>query len=876
MRVWHSLSGRTRVVIASSILIIAVFTCFFSLVGIPALDPVEAAEFREQSQTATVICGPFISTADGYTVATSLTIARADTYISKNGASPSSKNETTSAAHGKFGYYKVFLDGTDTATPGSLDITIYEGGYLRVRKTVMILPANVYDSLVGGTDTLNVDLTQIQGTAPTTTSAGKVSVGVTHWKTTAVATHTAGYPVVTVKDGAGTGEVNTDSGKVVEVSTLTGHTAQTANHTAAIADVPTVAEFEARTIVAANYFDPVNDTVALVTAITNTVNASAVSATAAFFQDFFTVDSGEVSGSEVAGSVMLEGPKIGWDRVLTGSTHNIAASAGRRLRQVEAITVVEAGTAQAGAAGSITLAAGANANDEFFTHDMIVIVAGAGIGQSRAIQSYAGGSKVASTVPNWVTNPDVTSEYLILADTEKHVYEIEAGGILAASFAAGAIDAAAVADGAIDTGYTGGVVYIDTNASNTNTVNFVDGVEHNPVSTLAAATTIAAANNIKRFYLVAGSSATLAQAYDNYIFDACHATIALGGQSVNNSVFIGAVITGNDDGSNTTHTQYFDCVISASTLGQFVMTRCYFTSTLTLAQAGSYFTHQCFSGIAGVSTPVLDYGAGLNASSVNVRDYSGGLEVQNMGAGTGSYNMSLEGNGQLVINANCSATSTIAIRGNFTVTDNAGGAVTLSDEARFDVAQVTGGAYALDTDANGRIRIVDGTGAGEIDTASGSVANVTLVDTITTYTGNTLQTGDGFARLGAPVGASISADIAVIDAITDKLDTTWVLDGAVYDFTAAALAAAPGGGGGGDATEAKQDAIITHLLDVKGTGFIKDTHSLPQCLTGGGGATWTNTEKEQFRSVLGLTGDVSETVSKATIPKVLKTVTSGR
>ncbi len=44
------------------------------------------------------------------------------------------------------------------------------------------------------------------------------------------------------------------------------------------------------------------------------------------------------------------------------------------------------------------------------------------------------------------------------------------------------------------------------------------------------------------------------------------------------------------------------------------------------------------------------------------------------------------------------------------------------------------------------------------------------------------------------------------------------------------------------ATDAKQDtiighvdteidAILTHLTDIKGTGFVKDTHSLPQCLT---------------------------------------------
>ncbi len=63
--------------------------------------------------------------------------------------------------------------------------------------------------------------------------------------------------------------------------------------------------------------------------------------------------------------------------------------------------------------------------------------------------------------------------------------------------------------------------------------------------------------------------------------------------------------------------------------------------------------------------------------------------------------------------------------------------------------QVTGGAYALSTDANGRVRIVDGTAAGEIDTSSGAIAHVILADTLTTYTSNTPQTGDSFARIGA-------------------------------------------------------------------------------------------------------------------------------
>jgi len=62
-------------------------------------------------------------------------------------------------------------------------------------------------------------------------------------------------------------------GDLTKVNTLDGHTAQTADHTAGIADIPTVAEFNARTLVAASYFDPAADTVANVTTVgTTTTN----------------------------------------------------------------------------------------------------------------------------------------------------------------------------------------------------------------------------------------------------------------------------------------------------------------------------------------------------------------------------------------------------------------------------------------------------------------------------------------------------------------------------------------------------------------------------------------------------------------------------
>lgn len=66
------------------------------------------------------------------------------------------------------------------------------------------------------------------------------------------------------------------------------------------------------------------------------------------------------------------------------------------------------------------------------------------------------------------------------------------------------------------------------------------------------------------------------------------------------------------------------------------------------------------------------------------------------------------------------------------------------------------------------VTVKDGTGAGEIALTAGSVDNV---GTVATLTGHTAQTGDSFARLGAPAGASISADIATVDTVADGIQT---------------------------------------------------------------------------------------------------------
>lgn len=56
-----------------------------------------------------------------------------------------------------------------------------------------------------------------------------------------------------------------------------------------------------------------------------------------------------------------------------------------------------------------------------------------------------------------------------------------------------------------------------------------------------------------------------------------------------------------------------------------------------------------------------------------------------------------------------------------------------------------------------------------IATPAATMDHLILVDTVTTYTGNTKQTGDAFARLGAPAGASVSADVAAVNSKTTNL-----------------------------------------------------------------------------------------------------------
>ncbi len=148
--------------------------------------------FVKQSTAVDVVIGPFVDDTDGKTAETALTLSQADCQLMKNGGAAAQKNDATSATHLANGHYKVPLNTTDTGTLGVLRLSIHETGALPCFIDMMVMPANVWDSLFGA-DYLQIDAAQWLGQ-------------------TIAAVDTNGYPKVTVKSGTGTGEISLTSG----------------------------------------------------------------------------------------------------------------------------------------------------------------------------------------------------------------------------------------------------------------------------------------------------------------------------------------------------------------------------------------------------------------------------------------------------------------------------------------------------------------------------------------------------------------------------------------------------------------------------------------------------------------------------------------
>lgn len=144
----------------------------------------------KQSTAATLRVGPFMDAANGVTPETGVTLSGADQaeILKNSGATVDISGATWAAITGAGGWYDLSLTTSHTDTLGMLTVVVQdESVCLPVFVRAMVVPAMIYDSLIGGTDTLQVDVTQFGGTNATS-SGGRPEVNATHFAGTAYAT----------------------------------------------------------------------------------------------------------------------------------------------------------------------------------------------------------------------------------------------------------------------------------------------------------------------------------------------------------------------------------------------------------------------------------------------------------------------------------------------------------------------------------------------------------------------------------------------------------------------------------------------------------------------------------------------------------------
>jgi hypothetical protein len=150
----------------------------------------------KQSTAVEIPLGPFLDATDGVTAETALTISQADVRLKKNGGSWAQKNDATSCTHEENGYYECPLNSTDTNTLGRLRVAVNEAGAAPVWQDFMVVPANVYDSLVLGVEWLEVTGLRAVFSVSGGTLTVKEQDGTTTQFTRTVATDPSAEPII--------------------------------------------------------------------------------------------------------------------------------------------------------------------------------------------------------------------------------------------------------------------------------------------------------------------------------------------------------------------------------------------------------------------------------------------------------------------------------------------------------------------------------------------------------------------------------------------------------------------------------------------------------------------------------------------------------
>lgn len=158
-----------------------------------------------------------------------------------------------------------------------------------------------------------------------------------------------------------------------------------------------------------------------------------------------------VTGSNGSGYITLTGAETNCSLLFVAAKVASGPKTTLAILQPRVLPILESGTAQAGAAGTITLASGAAAYD--LTGAIVKTTGGTGGGgtggannQARIITAYNTSTKVATVVPNWETTPSSDTTYDILLTDLAHNVVITRGLRPATDGRLLVVDAAGLAD----------------------------------------------------------------------------------------------------------------------------------------------------------------------------------------------------------------------------------------------------------------------------------------------------------------------------------------------------------------------------------------------------------------------------------------------
>jgi hypothetical protein len=163
-----------------------------------------------------------------------------------------------------------------------------------------------------------------------------------------------------------------------------------------------------------------------------------------------------------------------WDEPLTGATHNVATSSGKRLRQTTAFQQIDSTVIDA-AATTTTFATGLDsAVDDFYNDSMLVFTDGALAGQVRAIYDYVGATKTI-VLEEALTSAPVNGVAFAIVSLHIHpVSQIQSGLATASALATQAAKInkiEAVATGTVTGAGTSTEVFVGPSATLTITVD---------------------------------------------------------------------------------------------------------------------------------------------------------------------------------------------------------------------------------------------------------------------------------------------------------------------------------------------------------------------------------------------------------------------